>query len=44
MAQAGTNSSNFGFADIDEATSGRELTYIASISEALREEMRRDPL
>jgi len=43
MAQAGTNSSNFGFSDLDEAMSGRELTYIAAISEALREEMRRDP-
>src|SRR5262252_3769043 len=43
MVQAGTSVSNFGFAGVDEATSGRELTYIAAISEALREEMRRDP-
>ena len=35
--------SNFGFAGVDEAAGGRELTYIAAISEALREEMRRDP-
>jgi len=35
--------STFGFAGADEAASGRELTYIAAISEALREEMRRDP-
>jgi 2-oxoisovalerate dehydrogenase E1 component beta subunit len=38
-----TSISNFGFAAVDDATSGRELTYIAAISEALREEMRRDP-
>jgi 2-oxoisovalerate dehydrogenase E1 component beta subunit len=43
MPQAGTTVSNFGFAGVDAATSGRELTYIAAISEALREEMRRDP-
>jgi 2-oxoisovalerate dehydrogenase E1 component beta subunit len=43
MPQVGTNTSNFGFADVDEVASGRELTYIAAISEALREEMRRDP-
>ena len=41
--------SNFGFADpIDESIAPaseerREMTYIAAISEALREEMRRDP-
>ena len=35
--------STFGFAGADEAASGRELTYVAAISEALREEMRRDP-
>lgn len=36
--------SNFGFSD-NEVTvdAGREMTYIAAISEALREEMRRDP-
>ena len=36
-------SSTFGFAGVDEAATGRELTYIAAISEALRDEMRRDP-
>lgn len=36
--------SNFGFSDSGAAVdAGRELTYIAAISEALREEMRRDP-
>ncbi|MEZ4712234.1 MAG: alpha-ketoacid dehydrogenase subunit beta [Caldilineaceae bacterium] len=40
--------SNFGFADpLEESTPAgeeqREMTYIAAISEALREEMRRDP-
>ena len=36
--------SNFGFSEPDEAArSGRELTYIAALSEAMREEMRRDP-
>lgn len=36
--------SNFGFSDADAgATQDREMTYIAAISEALREEMRRDP-
>jgi 2-oxoisovalerate dehydrogenase E1 component beta subunit len=34
--------SNFGFAGGDETVAGRELTYIAAISDALREEMRRD--
>ena len=43
MPQVVTNTSNFGFAGVDETASGRELTYIAAISEALREEMRRDP-
>ncbi len=33
----------FGFADVPEEEPGRRLTYIAAISEALREEMRRDP-
>jgi 2-oxoisovalerate dehydrogenase E1 component beta subunit len=37
-----TPSSTFGFATADEKVTGRELTYIAAISEALREEMRRD--
>jgi 2-oxoisovalerate dehydrogenase E1 component beta subunit len=35
--------SNFGFAGADTTVAGRELTYIAAISDALREEMRRDP-
>jgi len=35
--------SNFGFAGAEGVTAGRELTYIAAISDALREEMRRDP-
>ena len=37
--------SNFGFADTEKAGASdeRTLTYIAAISEALREEMRRDP-
>jgi 2-oxoisovalerate dehydrogenase E1 component beta subunit len=36
--------SNFGFSDSGAAVdAGREMTYIAAISEALREEMRRDP-
>ena len=43
MPSAVTNASNFGFAGEDDPTGGRELTYIAAISEALREEMRRDP-
>jgi 2-oxoisovalerate dehydrogenase E1 component beta subunit len=34
---------NFGFAGSDEQAADRTLTYIAAISEALREEMRRDP-
>jgi 2-oxoisovalerate dehydrogenase E1 component beta subunit len=34
---------NFGFAGADDTATGRELTYIAAISDALREEMRRDP-
>jgi 2-oxoisovalerate dehydrogenase E1 component beta subunit len=36
-------SSNFGFTSENDAGAGRELTYIAAISEALREEMHRDP-
>jgi len=43
MQQQVTSVSNFGFAGTDETAEGRELTYIAAISEALREEMRRDP-
>src|SRR5919108_1219128 len=43
MQQQTTTASNFGFAAVDEAGTGRELTYIAAISEALRDEMRRDP-
>ncbi len=40
----GESGSNFGFADTEESAGrGRELTYIEAISEALREEMRRDP-
>jgi pyruvate/2-oxoglutarate/acetoin dehydrogenase E1 component len=36
--------SNFGFTSVEEIDQAdRELTYIAAISEALREEMRRDP-
>ena len=39
-----TTGSNFGFSDSDStADASREMTYIAAISEALREEMRRDP-
>ena len=34
---------NFGFTEADQGGEGREMTYIAAISEALREEMRRDP-
>ena len=41
--RAEVTSSNFGFAGHEEAAAGRELTYIAAISEALRDEMRRDP-
>ncbi len=36
-------SENFGFSDTAETDSSRDMTYIAAISEALREEMRRDP-
>lgn len=43
MEQQTTTASNFGFTGTDDASSGRELTYIAAISEALRDEMRRDP-
>ena len=35
--------SNFGFADTEDVATGQELTYIAAISDALRQEMRRDP-
>lgn len=36
--------SNFGFSGTDDySENSREMTYIAAISEALREEMRRDP-
>jgi 2-oxoisovalerate dehydrogenase E1 component beta subunit len=38
-----TSVSNFGFAGVDETPVGRELTYISAISEALCQEMRRDP-
>ena len=43
MQQPVTSVSNFGFAGVDDAVEGRELTYIGAISEALREEMQRDP-
>ena len=36
-------SANFGFEDSGDAAAGRQMTYIAAISEALREEMRRNP-
>jgi 2-oxoisovalerate dehydrogenase E1 component beta subunit len=37
-------STNFGFTEAEQVAQGeRDLTYIAAISEALREEMRRDP-
>ncbi|MEZ4867782.1 MAG: alpha-ketoacid dehydrogenase subunit beta [Caldilineaceae bacterium] len=44
MSDAAINASNFGFAAA-EATedASRQLTYIGAISEALREEMERDP-
>lgn len=43
-----STSSNFGFADVEPSSKevldeSRQLTYIAAISEALREEMERDP-
>lgn len=39
-----TTGSNFGFSENEPAVqASRELTYIAAISEAMREEMRRDP-
>jgi 2-oxoisovalerate dehydrogenase E1 component beta subunit len=38
-----TTGHNFGFSGTDERAADRTLTYIAAISEALREEMRRDP-
>lgn len=34
---------NFGFSDAESSDGSRTMTYIAAISEALREEMRRDP-
>ena len=40
---ASATGSNFGFGGVDEHASDRTLTYIAAISEGLREEMRRDP-
>ncbi len=40
MTQPATN---FGFTEADRADESRVLTYIAAISEALAEEMRRDP-
>ena len=41
MSRAGAN---FGFTEAESAEDpNRELTYVAAISEALREEMRRDP-
>jgi 2-oxoisovalerate dehydrogenase E1 component beta subunit len=41
--QTETTASNFGFATSDLAATGRDLTYIGAISDALREEMRRHP-
>jgi 2-oxoisovalerate dehydrogenase E1 component beta subunit len=41
--QTETTASNFGFATSDLAATGRDLTYIGAISDALREEMRRNP-
>jgi pyruvate/2-oxoglutarate/acetoin dehydrogenase E1 component len=47
MTAANATGSNFGFAGIEEhatdKVSDRTLTYIAAVSEGLREEMRRDP-
>jgi pyruvate/2-oxoglutarate/acetoin dehydrogenase E1 component len=43
MQQPVAGVSNFGFSVVEESIEGRELTYIAAISEALRDEMRRDP-
>ena len=43
MQQPVASASNFGFTGVEDAADGRELTYIAAISEALRDEMRRDP-
>ena len=40
---ASATGSNFGFGGVDEHATDRTLTYIAAISEGLREEMRRDP-
>jgi 2-oxoisovalerate dehydrogenase E1 component beta subunit len=41
--QTETTASNFGFATGEVAAAGRDLTYISAISDALREEMRRNP-
>jgi 2-oxoisovalerate dehydrogenase E1 component beta subunit len=41
--QTETTASNFGFATSEVAAAGRDLTYIGAISDALREEMRRNP-
>lgn len=38
-----STATNFGFTDADRGDGSRNLTYIAAISEALRQEMRRDP-
>jgi 2-oxoisovalerate dehydrogenase E1 component beta subunit len=43
MQEQVAGASNFGFSGVDHAAEGRQLTYIAAISEALRDEMRRDP-
>ncbi|MCB0129890.1 MAG: alpha-ketoacid dehydrogenase subunit beta [Caldilineaceae bacterium] len=40
MSKAGAN---FGFTDVESDAPDRQLTYLAAISDALREEMRRDP-
>ena len=42
-AHANDNGATFGFAEPAREAGGRELTYIGAISEALREEMRRNP-
>jgi 2-oxoisovalerate dehydrogenase E1 component beta subunit len=34
---------SFGFSGVQDGHGGREMTYLSAISEALREEMRRDP-
>ena len=45
QSAAPAGSGNFGFSDATggAADESRQLTYVAAISEALREEMRRDP-